>query len=228
MQQIETFGDERHLLYCLYCGAEPDTREHVPSRVLLDKPYPDNLPVVGACQACNVAFSPDEDYLACAVAVALAGTADPASLERDKVRRILSDRPALAARFRAALRLADQETSLEIEVRRVQRVLTKLARGHAFFELSEPVLDEPVNVAFIPLLLLSSNARRQFEVPPAAAAWPPPGSRAMLQLLASWPAGEQRWIVVQPSRYRYVVSEGPPVSVRIVLSEYLACEVTWP
>jgi len=227
MEQIETFGDDRHLLYCLYCGSGPDTREHVPSRVLLDKPYPLNLPRVGACRACNGGFSRDEDYLACAVAVALAGTVDTHLIGREKVRRILAERPALAARLRAALRQTDNGTSLEIEGDRVRRVAVKLARGHIFFEFGEPVVEEPVSVAFVPLPVLSSNARRQFETPVAASFWPPPGSRAMIQLLATWPHGDQRWIVVQPNRYRYVVSAGPPILVRMVLSEYLACEVTW-
>jgi hypothetical protein len=32
---------------------------------------------------------------------------------------------------------------------------------------------------------------------------------------------------VQPDRYRYVVAESDGVLVRIVLREYLGCEVRW-
>ena len=35
------------------------------------------------------------------------------------------------------------------------------------------------------------------------------------------------WIVVQPERYRFLASPGLPVLVRIVIGEYLACEVVW-
>ena len=42
-----------------YCGAYPDTRDHVPSKVLLDEPYPPDLPVIGACQRCNTSYSLD-------------------------------------------------------------------------------------------------------------------------------------------------------------------------
>jgi hypothetical protein len=226
MEQIDTHGDERNLLYCLYCGDAPDSREHVPSRVLLDKPYPENLPIVGACRPCNGSFSRDEEYLACAVAVALAGSVDPARVERQKVQGLLTERPALTARLSAALHQSAAGTTLNIEQERVRNVLTKLARGHAFFELGEPVLDAPVTVAFAPLHILSLDARRQFEVAPASTLWPPPGSRAMLQLIETWPTGQQQWVVVQPERYRYAVSAGP-LFVRLVLSEYLACEVTW-
>jgi hypothetical protein len=38
---------------CVYCGRVTETRDHVPSRVLLDEPYPDNLPVVPSREACN-------------------------------------------------------------------------------------------------------------------------------------------------------------------------------
>jgi hypothetical protein len=34
------------------------------------------------------------------------------------------------------------------------------------------------------------------------------------------------WQDVQPGRYRYLVMEAP-TTVRMVLSEYLACEVVW-
>lgn len=35
------------------------------------------------------------------------------------------------------------------------------------------------------------------------------------------------WVVLQPGRYRILVTFDPVVAVRVVLSEYLACEVVW-
>ena len=67
MDQINEFVDERQNSWCIQCGAwieEVDTnRDHVPSKVFLRKPYPENLPVVVTCVACNNGFSPDEEYL---------------------------------------------------------------------------------------------------------------------------------------------------------------------
>ena len=57
MDPRKLFVDERMTGMCVYCGGQPDTRDHVPSRVLLDDPLPDNLPVVDACRACNESFS---------------------------------------------------------------------------------------------------------------------------------------------------------------------------
>lgn len=49
-------------MYCVYCGARADTREHCPSKAFLQKPYPTDLPTVPACKKCNNGFSADERY----------------------------------------------------------------------------------------------------------------------------------------------------------------------
>ena len=38
---------------------------------------------------------------------------------------------------------------------------------------------------------------------------------------------DSNWTVLQPGRYRYVVARLDGIVVRIILSEYLACEVMW-
>ena len=53
-------------------------------------PYPDNLPVVGACRDCNVGFSEDEVYLAALVECVIVGSARPEDMRRRKVRRVLA------------------------------------------------------------------------------------------------------------------------------------------
>ena len=49
MDPIHLFMDSRLTGMCVYCGGSPATRDHVPSRVLLDESYPAELPIVGAC-----------------------------------------------------------------------------------------------------------------------------------------------------------------------------------
>ena len=51
------FVDERLTGMCVYCGGQPNTRDHVPSRTLLEEPFPPHMPVVGACANCNAGFS---------------------------------------------------------------------------------------------------------------------------------------------------------------------------
>lgn len=65
MDPRHLFIDRRLTGMCVYCGDQPDTRDHVPSKVFLNEPYPPELPVVAACKRCNESFSLDEQYLAC-------------------------------------------------------------------------------------------------------------------------------------------------------------------
>jgi hypothetical protein len=48
---------------CAYCGAEdPQTIDHVPPKLMLEEPYPDNLVTVPACQECNKKFMKNDEY----------------------------------------------------------------------------------------------------------------------------------------------------------------------
>jgi len=95
MEQIRDLSDERLSYYCIYCGKAPDSREHVPSKVFLDEPYPTNLPVVPSCIECNNKFSKDEVYVACLLECVLRGSADIDKLNRKKIQRILTEKKKL-------------------------------------------------------------------------------------------------------------------------------------
>jgi hypothetical protein len=226
MEQVRNFGDERQIAQCAYCGSNTMTRDHVPSRVLLDQSYPANLPVVPACRNCNQGFSADEEYVACLIDCVLAGAAVPSVTHREKIRRILSEKPALAARLVYARSETDGVTHFSIEDKRVKNVVLKLGRGHTLFELNEAQYVEPSSIWYAPLTSLSDTARSRFEQPLIPSLWPEVGSRAMQRLAASQ-GGAADWIVVQQGRYRYLAYAGNDVVIRIVISEYLACEVIW-
>ncbi len=152
MDPRKQFADERFAAFCVYCGGEPSTADHVPSKVLLDEPYPDNLPVVQSCDACNNSFSVDETYLACLIECALTGSVDSDSVRRPKVKRILTEMPALGSLIKSCRREdASGNVSWEADIGRIRNVILKLARGHADYECSEPMLDEPDRISFIPI-----------------------------------------------------------------------------
>jgi hypothetical protein len=245
MENLKSYGDSRLTQLCLYCRGIIETREHVPSKVLLDEPYPDNLPVVGACAKCNESFSLDEEYLACLIDCVLAGSENPALISRPKIARILREKPALRETFRRARQIVNGTTSFSIDHLRVRNVILKLARGHAMFELDMPLSEDGVSIEWIPLALMDADARSRFETPLTSSLFPEVGSRAAQRMavisvtLASVEDPKKQivqqllvepgWIDVQPGRYRYlatVVATGHTV-VRMVLSEYLACEVIW-
>jgi len=232
MDPQHLFIDERLTGMCVYCGAQPDTRDHVPSKVLLDKPYPSQLPVVGACKICNASFSLDEQYLACFIECVICGTAEIADLQRPNIKRILGDNPRLQQRIKASQKKDEKDNLLwELEIHRVRKIVLKLARGHVAYELY-PKIEEPFGVAFAPLLTLSEEEQDTFKDMTSGRLnlWPEIGSRAFFRARGKSPdrfdqSGD--WIVVQPGRYRYTVIETGGVLVKVALSEYLICTVSW-
>jgi hypothetical protein len=52
-------------------------------------------------------------------------------------------------------------------------------------------------------------------------------ARGEQRLLEGHDVDAHGWIVVQEGRYRFLASTGDGILVRMVLSEYLACEVVW-
>jgi len=226
MEQVPNYADLRQTSFCAYCAGKTETRDHVPSKVFLDEPYPDNLPVVPACQCCNESFSLDEQYVACLIECVINGSVKPDDVKREKIRRILERKPTLVSKFREALQETAEGKSFRVETERVRNVILKLAMGHALFELNEPQFGKPSIVNCVPLLSMAREVLEDFETPPQSSVWPEVGSRASQRLVVDEP-GASLWIVAQPGRYRYLTSVGHGVLVRIVISEYLACEVAW-
>src|SRR6266487_4139201 len=150
MDPRKLFADERNAAFCVFCGEEPTTREHAASRILLDDPLPEDLPLVSSCQKCNNGFSQDEEYLACLIDCVLSGSTDPAAVRRAKVRASLLHSPPLAARI-AAGRQEDGSGQIvwKPEETRVRNVVVKLARGHAAHQYSEPQLEDPGHVLIL-------------------------------------------------------------------------------
>lgn len=229
MDQVPDYSDARLHGACIYCGGPSETADHVPSRVFLDKPYPENLPCVPACRECNGGFSLDEEYLACLLECVQVGSVDHQLMRRPNVARALERKPELAARILAARSDGPSGTVFAPEPDRVRNVVVKLAQGHAAFELAATSLGEPSHYAACPLLSLTDEQRRRFEDVPVSEAWPEVGSRAMSRLMVTEDGSllAEDWIEVQEGRYRYAAVHDGGVLVRIVVGEYLAAEVRW-
>lgn len=221
-------GDRRMLDACIHCGGVPDTEDHNPSYVFLDKPYPDELAVVGVCRECNNSFSVDEPYLAAFIEAARTGDGIPSEKWRPKVRRIVKHNRKLQEEILFSKSLIDGQSVWSVDVSRVKSVIQKLAKGHAAFELHDYPYDDPVNVSIIPIHLLNADQRRSFETPPVYPGFPEVGSRAFYRRFQHFPSDVAGWVSIQKYRYRYVADgSGNTATVRMVFSEYLAAEVIW-
>lgn len=228
MRQIVNYGDQRMLGLCVYCGGSPETREHVPPRVFLDMPYPENLPVVEACSKCNGGFSLHEEYLACLIECVICGSAEPGHAKREKIARILNERPSVAKRIHDARTDEHGMTIFSVEHDRVRMIVEKIARGHVLYEMNE-LVDESDELIALPFTAFTDEQRKDFENfdQESVDVWPEVGSRSMQRLLVAGDTVYNDWIEVQPDRYRYAVSHLCGIEVRMVFSEYLTCRVRW-
>jgi len=237
MDKIEEFVDERQKSWCIHCGAligSVDTNEdHVPSRALLLKPYPDNLPVVRICRTCNDGFSADEEYLFLFLRCVLEGTTDPDEHTDARVARALRRHKKLRARIERSK--SEQSTIFgetlcewQPETERINRVILKNARGHAFYEYGEPMLTEPEHVWAYPFAAMPEVERETFENDDAykLTGWPELGSRMMTRMMTGQDLSGG-WVIVQDGIYRYRLDQCGVIRVRSILYEYLATEVYW-
>jgi hypothetical protein len=230
MDPKKLFIDERLKGNCAYCGAATDSRDHTPSKVLLDEPYPENLPVAEACSKCNGSFSADEEYLSCLVECVIHGTTEPDERFRDKVANTLKARPAIAKRIEAGKR-SDENNNLvwQPEWPRVKNVVLKLARGHMSYELGLQHVEEPI---IVDIATISSMNEEEYEAfnsleDDSGFLLPEIGSRAFVNLFTGKPTAYAGWHEIQEGRYRYAIGQSAGDWVRFVLSEYLACRVIW-
>lgn len=238
MDRIEEFVDERQKSWCIQCGAliggVETSEDHVPSKGLLRKPRPANLPVVNICTPCNNGFSADEEYLFLFLNCVMAGTTDPAKHTDARVARALKHHDKLRARIersKTGYRTLGGETRLvwEPETERIDRIIVKNARGHAFYEYGEPMLSAPDQVRAVPLESLTAAQRDAFENIQGdgmLAGWPEVGSRMMTRVMTGQELRDG-WVIVQDGVYRYGVAQSGGIVVRSVLFEYLATEVWW-
>ena len=229
MQQLRCYGDDRNKGFCVHCGGPDETVDHVPSKVLLDEPYPENLMATSACRKCNNGLSLDEEYLACLLECVIAGDTAPENLHRAKIARILQENSSLSVRLQRARTDGAEGPVWAAESDRVSRVVLKLARCHAAFELNEPQLDEPSHLGIKPLPLMTEDEREAFERDDDAfGIWPEVGSRALQRVLvAGTDAFAGGWVTVQEGNYRFRTSQANGLTVKIVLREYLGCEIVW-
>ncbi len=220
-------GDERNKGFCVHCGGPYETDDHVPPKLWLDDPLPENLAMSPACKNCNKACAEAEAYLACLLECVIAGSNEPTELKRSKVAELLASNFKLKAMMNSASKTIEGRKTWSVDEKLVRKAVLKLVRTHAAYEAGEPRLDEPYSIRWKPLLELSEQQLDEFEKPECSGVWPEVGSRAMSRIVISDSKTFNGWIEVQPGNYRFMALYDGLLRIRMVLREYLACEVEW-
>lgn len=236
MRQMRDYADERHKGWCIHCkaglGNVESNLDHVPSKSILDRPFPNDLPTVRICKSCNTSFSNDEEYFIAFLGSVLAGSADPDQQVVARSEKILGSNYRLQDEIESQLQIVkdadgnDQITFVP-DMAKIQNVVVKNARGHVLFEHGQPAEGEPARVAIQPIPTLSPDMLSNFETIDYGAGWPEVGSRLMQRLVSGEDMRSDGWVVVQPNVYRFAVTDQGQFIVRTVIREYLATEVAW-
>jgi hypothetical protein len=225
MKQIRTFYDERNDAFCSYCGKFPDTRDHVPSRILLDTPFPDNLPVVPCCQKCNNNFSLDEEFIACVIECIICDTYDLNLLKNIRIKNILERKNNLYQSIKEIFRNNIHNDIITKYFDRFKNIGIKLAKGHYKFENGELLIDEPNNIMICLLENLSPKDKSIFLNCFDDDILPEVGSRKLINMFEN---GQVGWVEVQKNVYRYsVIQKIKSTLVRIIIREQLAIGIEW-
>jgi hypothetical protein len=251
MFEIEDFTDERQKTWCIHCNLTianvAANRDHVPTQSLLSKGLReagarydlreggpnDYLPQVFICKKCNSGFSQDESYVLCVLHAVTAGSLYPDQQTHKEAANVLRSNRHIVRLLKTLpdgqLNLFQDSVPFTIypDVDRIKRIIVKNARGHAYHEIGEPMLNEPNQVSFIPIQMMSESERDAFEsIGLGCDVWPEVGSRMMVQVI-----GGQNlvggWTTVEHGRYRYAVDWTVEVMVRTVIWDYLATETRW-
>ena len=249
MRYIEYYGDDRFrhkIVYakdayseCVYCGAEAKTREHAPSKVFLNKPYPGDLPIVPACFKCNNSFSKDELFLAILIEKlknSFYGSQYPLS---DETLARLDINPKIASAIDNAI-VSNDFAQFD---HRIKNVALKLAISHAVYELSEGYCAKDANIDYSFSNNMSIENREDFEsaIVLNDKLLPEIGSRAYERIMVMEVSAQSQeqpdqtvtvplmlldWVDVQESRYLYTCYNlSDAIVVKMIISDFLFVSV---
>jgi len=222
MRAYLDFSDSRHNNGCIFCYSYPDSRDHIPARTFLNKPYPSNLHVLPVCISCNKKFSQDEEYvsfLVCYLKYLESGD------KNDYIRMgKFSHADILEKRILDGLNLKkdgiNQTLFINIETDRIKNVLSKYAFAHFCFERGEHPDREIIQINFAFVNQLTDEQIMFYNEIPCSEILPEVGSRLFQRVIENG----NSWMMVQDGYYRYYVAQDQPY-VKIVISEFLFAEI---
>ncbi len=217
---------------CIYCGNRADTREHIPSKVLLSEPYPENLPTIPACFECNNGFSADEEYFVSFLETLKSAIYVDYSIS-DHIVKIFNHTPALQEMVTSSIHLENKTVFFSYDEIRFKRVINKLAVCHAGYEFDHVDFNDPISTKISFIFNMTPEDISEFTAPEIMNCVPEISSRFTSNycIIQNIDNGEayllNDWIVVQEGRYQYYVylNTHGGVSIKMIILDFLYCQV---
>ena len=231
--------DKRRYSKCIYCGKTAETREHIPSKVFLAEPYPDNLGIVPACFECNQSFSKDELFLSLLIEILKNRYSDGTHKFDEGTKGRIHYNKTLVKLIKNVI----ENNNLDQFEQPISRIIFKLAVGHSVFELSEGFCIKSGEINYSFSSSLPEEEIEEFTLPFNIGEEPLPeiGSRVFDRVMViemgmiSVLYQEQTlrhelilldWVDVQDAKYTYTCYKfGDKIIVKIIISDFLYAKV---
>lgn len=226
-----TYWDKKSPHGCIYCGRSAETREHIPSKVFLKKPYPDNLFTIPACYECNNGYSLDEEYTACCIE-SLKSLSYKIQLD-EQIRNLFDRKPTLYQLVNSQINREEGRLVTSFDEKRICRILNKLAICFTGYEFDNLHFSEASSIWFDFAPNLSYFFIQQFTQPIFASLLPEVSSRFSsdyCKFIVSEKSDTIKimydWIVVQEQQFQYQVSiKDRGIQTKMVISDFLYAKV---
>lgn len=125
---------------CIYClKRRATTRDHVPPKAVLSRPYPKNLTTIPCCAECNLGFSLDKEYFRLMVLGLFCHSPEADAVFDGPMSRSFEHRPRLEDMLFEALVLGKNRPVAVLDQARIDRVGAKVVRSLQFLESNEPL-----------------------------------------------------------------------------------------
>lgn len=205
--------------YCLYCGEKADSREHLPSKAFLNRPYPDELSIIPACSKCNNGYSDDERYVSRFL-----------DELRNEIFGLQKNAKSKVNILSYEIVRCEDEVHYSFDESKIINIITKLAKGHAgyifdylsfgakidvwyefIFNMDKQQIDEYNNIIIMDDLAYEIGSRANNVVI---------GQNESYLIF--------NWNIVQENNYRFFTSiSDNDVMIKIVIDELLYAEVSF-
>ena len=217
---------------CPYCGCVLDstnkTVDHIPSKALIDKPYPANMAAIPCCTSCNRRFSLDEEYSSVLLECVKQQSFDSNVFSRESIKRTVLHTPSLLETVRRRVRFESEDRfSIAPDDDRFKAVLLKLVKAHLRFEDSMFLIrDDSIRLSFDSIDNMPEPDVTRFLTPFSSTLLPEVGSRALESVMIIQEDNTRQirycspWICYQKDTYSFCVAATGD-KVKILLHGFL-------